>query len=402
MGRPQQSTPDERGHFGPYGGMFVPETLMPALLELGREFRAARKDPAFCAELDGYLSEYAGRPTPLYFAARLSDVVGSRVYLKREDLLHTGAHKINNTLGQALLARRMGKKRIIAETGAGQHGVATATAAAVFGMECVVYMGSEDMERQALNVFRMRQLGSEVREVTHGSRTLKDAITEAMRDYVTNVQSTNYVLGSVLGPHPYPLIVREFQSVIGREAREQIVAGEGRLPDLLLACVGGGSNSIGLFHAFLGDESVDMMGIEAGGLGDGLGRHAARFLGGSLGVLHGDRTLILQDESGQIARTHSISAGLDYAAVGPELVHLRDQGRVRFTAVSDNEALDAFSRLSKLEGIIPALESAHAVAQLLKMAGELPEVVIVNLSGRGDKDVQAVARHLGEELHEKP
>ncbi len=399
MARPQQSTPDERGHFGPYGGMFVPETLMPALLELGREFQAARQDPAFRDELDGYLAEYAGRPTPLYFAARLSEVVESRVYLKREDLLHTGAHKINNTLGQALLARRMGKKRIIAETGAGQHGVATATAAAVFGMECVVYMGSEDMERQALNVFRMRQLGAEVREVTHGSRTLKDAITEAMRDYVTNVRTTNYVLGSILGPHPYPLIVREFQSVIGREAREQIVARERRQPDLLLACVGGGSNSIGLFHPFLGDESVDMLGVEAGGLGDGLGRHAARFLGGTLGVLHGDRTLVLQDASGQIARTHSISAGLDYAAVGPELVHLRDQGRVRFTTVSDDEALDAFSRLSKLEGIIPALESAHAVAQLLKMAGELPEIVIINLSGRGDKDVQAVAKHLGEELH---
>ncbi|MFO7899263.1 MAG: tryptophan synthase subunit beta [Planctomycetota bacterium] len=394
-----QAQPDERGHFGPYGGMFVPETLMPALLELEREFRAAKQDPEFRRELDDYLAEYAGRPTPLYFARRLSELVGSRVYLKREDLLHTGAHKINNTLGQALLARRMGKHRIIAETGAGQHGVATATAAAVFGMECVVYMGTEDMERQALNVFRMRQLGTEVREVTHGSQTLKDAITEAMRDYVTNVRTTNYVLGSVLGPHPYPLIVRDFQSVIGREARGQIVQKEGRLPDLLVACVGGGSNSMGLFYEFLSDDSVRMLGVEAGGMGDRLGQHAARFRAGSLGVLHGDRTIVLQDDGGQIARTHSISAGLDYAAIGPELVHLRDQGRIEFTAVSDEEALDAFSRLSKLEGLIPALESAHAVAQVLKMAGDLPEIVIINLSGRGDKDVQAVAKHLGEGLH---
>jgi len=394
--------PDERGHFGPYGGMFVPETLMPALQDLAREFFAALDDPAFQKELGYYLAEYAGRPTPLYFAERLSGQVGSKVYLKREDLLHTGAHKINNTLGQALLARRMGKPRVIAETGAGQHGVATATAAAVFGMECVVYMGTDDMERQALNVFRMRQLGTEVREVTHGSRTLKDAITESMRDYVTNVRTTNYILGSVLGPHPYPIMVRRFQSVIGRETRRQLEEKEGRLPDLLVACVGGGSNSMGLFHEFLGDESVCMLGVEAGGIGREIGEHAARYISGTLGILHGTRTMLLQKDDGQIALTHSVSAGLDYSAIGPELAYYHDRERMQFTTVSDDEALDAFSRLSKLEGIIPALESAHAVAQVLKMKGELPELVIINLSGRGDKDVQAVARHLGEELHEKP
>ena len=396
-----KTLPDSLGHFGPYGGMFVPETLVPALKDLEREFLAAKTDPEFQKEFEYFLTEYAGRPTGLYFAERLSEEVGSKVYLKREDMLHTGAHKINNTLGQALLARRMGKKRLIAETGAGQHGVATATAAAVFGMECVVYMGTEDMERQALNVFRMRQLGSEVREVPTGSKTLKDAINDALRDWVTNVRSTSYILGSVLGPHPYPMMVRDFQSVIGREARQQIIEKEGRLPDLLVACVGGGSNSMGLFYEFVhakGAESVRMMGVEAGGIGEELGQHAARFISGTLGVLHGDRTFVLQTDDGQIAPTHSISAGLDYAAIGPELSHLRDAGRVEFTHVSDDECLDAFSRLSKLEGIIPALESAHAVAQVLKMKGKLPELVIVNLSGRGDKDVQSVARHLGEEL----
>ena len=397
-----KTLPDSLGHFGPYGGMFVPETLVPALKDLEREFLAAKTDPEFQKEFEYFLTEYAGRPTGLYFAERLSEEVGSKVYLKREDMLHTGAHKINNTLGQALLARRMGKKRLIAETGAGQHGVATATAAAVFGMECVVYMGTEDMERQALNVFRMRQLGSEVREVPTGSKTLKDAINDALRDWVTNVRTTSYILGSVLGPHPYPMMVRDFQSVIGREARQQIIEKEGRLPDLLVACVGGGSNSMGLFYEFVhakGAESVRMMGVEAGGIGEELGQHAARFISGTLGVLHGDRTFVLQTDDGQIAPTHSISAGLDYAAIGPELSHLRDAGRVEFTHVSDDECLDAFSRLSKLEGIIPALESAHAVAQILKMKGKLPELVIVNLSGRGDKDVQAVAKHLGEELH---
>jgi len=391
--------PDSAGRFGPYGGMFVPETLMPALQELERQFAAAKGDPEFRDELAYYLAEYAGRPTPLYFVRRLSDEVGSKVYLKREDLLHTGAHKINNTLGQVLLARRMGKKRIIAETGAGQHGVATATAAAVFGMECVVYMGTEDMERQALNVFRMRQLGSEVREVKAGSRTLKDAITEAIRDWVTNVRTTNYILGSVLGPHPYPMMVRDFQSVIGRETRAQITEKEGRLPDLLVACVGGGSNSMGLFHEFLGDESVKMLGVEAGGVGRELGQHAARFISGTLGILHGTRTFLLQHDDGQVAPTHSISAGLDYAAIGPELSLYHDRKRIEFTHVSDDEALDAFQRLSRLEGIIPALESAHAVAQVLKMKGSLPELVVINLSGRGDKDVRAVAKHLGEELH---
>jgi tryptophan synthase beta chain len=392
------SVPDAGGHFGPYGGMFVPETLMPALRELEREYRAAQQDPDFRRELDLYLAEYAGRPTSLWFARRLSEAVGAKVYLKREDLLHTGAHKINNTLGQALLARRMGRRRVIAETGAGQHGVATATAAAVFGMECTVYMGSEDMERQALNVFRMRQIGAEVREVRIGSRTLKDAITDAMRDWVTNVRTTSYILGSVLGAHPYPMMVRDFQSVIGRETREQIVAKEGRLPDLLVACVGGGSNSMGLFHAFRDDAGVRMLGVEAGGIGTATGEHAARFISGSLGVLQGTRTFLLQHDDGQIAKTHSISAGLDYAAIGPELSYLRDAGRVAFAHVSDDAALDAFTQLSRLEGIIPALESAHAVAQVLKMKGELPELTVVNLSGRGDKDVQSVAKHLGEEL----
>jgi len=394
-----QALPDGKGHFGPYGGMYVPETLMPALQELRREFLAAQQDPAFRKELAYYLADYAGRPTPLFLAERLSKAVGSKVYLKREDLLHTGAHKINNTLGQALLARRMGKQRVIAETGAGQHGVAAATAAAVFGLECVVYMGTEDMERQALNVFRMRELGAEVREVKTGSRTLKDAINESMRDWVTNVRTTAYLLGSVLGPHPYPKMVRDFQAVIGRETRSQMMDKEGRLPDLLVACVGGGSNSLGLFYEFFPEDSVRMIGVEAGGVGRELGRHAARYIGGTLGVLHGTRTFLLQDADGQIATTHSVSAGLDYPAIGPELSHCHDTGRVEFTDVSDDEALDAFHQLSRLEGIIPALESAHAVAQVLTMKGRLPELVVINLSGRGDKDVQAVAKLLGQELH---
>ena len=388
--------PDSLGHWGPYGGRFVPETLMAPLEELTAAYEAARADQDFQNELDRLLSDYAGRPTPLFFAERLTEQAnGARIYLKREDLLHTGAHKINNTLGQILLARRMGKRRIIAETGAGQHGVATATVCALFGLECAVYMGSEDMRRQALNVFRMQLLGAEVREVNAGSRTLKDAINEALRDWVTNVSDTYYLLGSALGPHPYPLMVREFQSVIGRETRRQILEQENRLPDCLIACVGGGSNSIGLFHPFLSDESVRMIGVEAGGLGSELGQHAARFNangGGRPGVLQGTMSYVLQDERGQIAKTHSISAGLDYPSIGPEHAFLHDEGRVEYTSVSDYEALDAFQMLSKLEGIIPALESAHAVAHALKVAREMKrdEIAIVNLSGRGDKDVDSV------------
>jgi tryptophan synthase beta chain len=373
---------------------------MAPLEELTMAYEAARADESFQKELDGLLRDYAGRPTPLFFAQRLTELAsGARIYLKREDLLHTGAHKINNTLGQILLARRMGKRRIIAETGAGQHGVATATVCALFGLECVVYMGAEDMRRQALNVFRMELLGAEVREVDFGSRTLKDAINEALRDWVTNVADTYYLLGSALGPHPYPLMVRDFQSVIGHEARTQILEKENRLPDCLIACVGGGSNSIGLFHPFLGDDSVRMIGVEAGGSGSQLGQHAARFNangGGRPGVLQGTMSYVLQDERGQIATTHSISAGLDYPSIGPEHAFLHDQGRVEYTSVSDNEALDAFQTLSKLEGIIPALESAHAVAHALKVASEMKsdEVMIVNLSGRGDKDVDSVREKL--------
>lgn len=369
---------------------------MAPLEELTAAYEAARADESFQSELDELLKDYAGRSTPLFLARRLTDHAGgARIYLKREDLLHTGAHKINNTLGQILLARRMGKVRIIAETGAGQHGVATATVCALFGLECVVYMGSEDMRRQALNVFRMQLLGAEVREVDAGSRTLKDAINEALRDWVTNVADTYYLLGSALGPHPYPLMVRDFQSVIGREARAQILEKEGRLPDCLIACVGGGSNSIGLFHPFLADESVRMIGVEAGGLGNQLGQHAARFNangGGRPGVLQGTMSYVLQDERGQIATTHSISAGLDYPSIGPEHAFLHDEGRVEYTSVSDDEALNAFQLLSKLEGIIPALESAHAVAHALKVAREMKsdEIMIVNLSGRGDKDVDTV------------
>ncbi|HEV8700113.1 MAG TPA: tryptophan synthase subunit beta [Candidatus Polarisedimenticolia bacterium] len=394
-------TPDDRGRFGPYGGRYVPETLMSPLLELESAWKAARTDAGFHRELDHYLKTYAGRPTPLYRADNLAARLGgrTRVYLKREDLAHTGAHKINNTIGQALLARRMGKARIIAETGAGQHGVATATVAALFRMRCAIYMGEEDMRRQALNVYRMKLLGAEVRPVGAGSRTLKDAISEAMRDWVTNVRDTHYVLGSVLGAHPYPAMVRDFQSVIGHEARLQILEAEGVLPDALIACVGGGSNSIGLFHAFLDDRDVRLIGVEAGGAGLEPGCHAARFAGGSVGVLHGTRTFLLQDEDGNIVGTHSISAGLDYAAVGPEHAHLRDTGRATYTHVSDEEALAAFHGLAELEGIIPALESAHAVAWLLREGadGRLGARVIVNLSGRGDKDVAQVARREGEE-----
>ena len=395
--------PDSLGHWGRYGGRFVPETLMAPLEELTAAYRAARADESFKTELDALLRDFAGRPTPLFLAQRLTEHAGgARIYLKREDLLHTGAHKINNTLGQILLARRMGKARIIAETGAGQHGVATATVCALFGLECVVYMGAEDMRRQALNVFRMQLLGAEVREVDSGSRTLKDAINEALRDWVTNVADTYYLLGSALGPHPYPLMVRDFQSVIGSETRQEILEKEGRLPDCLAACVGGGSNSIGLFYPFLGDESVRMIGVEAGGTGNLLGQHAARFNaagGGRPGVLQGTMSYVLQDERGQIATTHSISAGLDYPSIGPEHAFLHDAGRVEYTSVSDNEALEAFQTLSKLEGIIPALESAHAVAHGLNVASEMKndQIVVINLSGRGDKDVDVVARALVEE-----
>ena len=397
--------PDEHGHYGPYGGRFVPETLMPALEALERAFREASRDAAFRQELDHLLRTYVGRPTPVTYARRLSEHVGgARIYLKREDLAHTGAHKINNALGQALLAVRMGKRRIIAETGAGQHGVATATAAALLGLECVVYMGTVDMERQRPNVFRMRLLGAQVRGVDSGSRTLKDAISEAIRDWVTHVRTTHYLLGSALGPHPYPLIVREFQSVIGREARAQMLdprVGPGRLPDVVVACVGGGSNAIGIFHPFLEDEGVRLVGVEAGGQGIAGGAHAARFADprrARVGVLHGTRSYVLQDEDGQIASTHSVSAGLDYASVGPEHALLRDMGRAEYTYATDKEALDAFALLSRLEGIIPALESAHAVAHALKLARELPRdaVILVNLSGRGDKDLETVQKILGE------
>lgn len=388
-------------YYGPYGGAFVPEILVPAVRELEAAYEAAIADPAFTHRLAHLLREYAGRPTPLTFAGRLTAALGgARVYLKREDLAHTGAHKINNALGQALLAKRMGKRRIVAETGAGQHGVATATVCALLGLECVVYMGTVDIERQKLNVFRMKLLGAEVRGVDAGSRTLKDAINEAIRDWVTNVRDTHYLLGSALGPHPYPRIVRDFQSVIGTEARRQILDAEGRLPDALVACVGGGSNAIGLFHPFLQDTDVALIGVEAGGTGIAGGQHAARFADpatGRLGVLHGTQTYVLQDADGQIALTHSISAGLDYAAVGPEHAWMRDLGRAEYVYATDDEALDALQRLSELEGIIPALESAHAVAEAIKRAPTMsPEqVMIVNVSGRGDKDMHTVAVALG-------
>ena len=383
--------PNERGYWGEFGGRFVPETLVAPLDELTTAYVASRDDREFRDEFASLLKNYSGRPTPLTFARRLTEMLGgARIFLKREDLNHTGAHKINNCLGQILLARRMSKTRIVAETGAGQHGVATATVCALFGMQCVVYMGTEDMRRQELNVFRMRLLGAEVRGVDSGSRTLKDAINEALRDWVTNVADTYYLLGSALGPHPYPLMVRDFQSVIGREVREQM---EGELPDVMVACVGGGSNSIGLFHEFLNDD-VRMIGVEAGGRGSSLGDHAARFMsGGDVGVLQGTKSYLLQDANGQIAPTHSVSAGLDYASIGPEHAYLHDAGRVEYVSVSDDEALDAFRMLSRTEGIIPALESSHAIAHVLKIAPNMSpdETIVVNLSGRGDKDVNTVA-----------
>ncbi len=385
-----------KGHFGIYGGQFVPETLMHPLEELETAYSEAQRDVSFQTELDQLLHNYSGRPTPLYFAGRLTKTWGgAKIYLKREDLNHTGAHKINNCIGQGLLARRMGKKRIIAETGAGQHGVATATICALLGLECDVYMGEEDIRRQELNVFRMNLLGARVIPVSAGSRTLKDAINESMRDWVTNVRTTYYMLGSVLGPHPYPTMVRDFQSVIGREARAQILEHEGRLPDVLVACVGGGSNSIGLFYDFVRDKQIRMIGVEAGGRGHRLGDHAARFSGGRPGVLHGTFSYILQDEDGQVVPTHSVSAGLDYPAVGPEHATLHDTGRVNYTSINDAEALDAFNELSRLEGIIPALESSHAIAEAKKLKLAADQVVIVNLSGRGDKDVTEVMRLTG-------
>lgn len=386
--------PDAQGHFGPYGGRYVPETLMQPLKELEQQYFLAQQDPEFQAQLSYYLTEFCGRPTPLYFARRLTEKLGGpKIYLKREDLLHTGAHKINNCVGQILLARRMGKKRIIAETGAGQHGVATATVSAMFGLECVVYMGAVDCERQALNVHRMQMLGAKVVAVKAGQQTLKEAINEAMRDWVTNVRSTHYILGTAYGAHPYPLMVRNFQRVIGDEARRQILEKENRLPDLLIACVGGGSNAIGLFYPFLEDASVKMVGVEAGGEGIEAGKHAARFQGGSLGVLQGTRSYLLQDEFGQVQLTHSVSAGLDYAAVGPEHAWLRDRKRVEYTYATDLSALEAFYTLARLEGIIPALESSHAIAEAMARGPKLgrEQIVIVNLSGRGDKDVSQVA-----------
>ena len=383
------SQPDSGGHFGPYGGRYVPEVLMAPIEELEAAYLAARDDAAFQSELAGLLHNYAGRPTPLYYAKRLSETLGgARIWLKREDLLHTGAHKINNCLGQALLARRMGKRRIIAETGAGQHGVATATVCALLGFDCVVYMGEEDMRRQRLNVFRMRMLGARVQGVANGSATLKDAISEAMRDWVTNVNDTYYLLGSALGSHPYPMMVRDFHKVIGEEAREQILAAEGRLPDVAVACVGGGSNAIGLFHAFIPDAAVRLIGVEAGGRGNELGEHAARYRGGAPGVLQGAYSYLLQDANGQVSLTHSVSAGLDYAMIGPEHAWLRDQNRAQYVAASDAEALDAARRLSRTEGILPALESAHAVAWAIHEAPAAKhQIFVVNLSGRGDKDI---------------
>jgi tryptophan synthase beta chain len=395
------SLPDKRGRFGPFGGRFVPDTLMTALDDLDRAFRQAWRDRQFRRELDGLLRDYAGRPTPLYFAGGLSRRCGgARIYLKREDLAHTGAHKINNALGQGLLARRMGKPRVVAETGAGQHGVAAATVCAMLGLECVVYMGSEDVRRQALNVFRMKLLGTEVRTVESGSRTLKDAINEAIRDWVTNVRTTHYLLGSVVGPHPYPIMVREFQTVIGREARKQILKAAGRLPDYAVACVGGGSNAIGLFHPFYHDTSVRLVGVEAAGEGLDSGRHAASLLAGRPGVLHGSHSYLLQDEAGQIQPTHSISAGLDYPGVGPEHSFYKESGRAEYLAVTDEEALEGFRLLSETEGIIPALEPAHAIYHAAKLAAELPQdaLILVCLSGRGDKDLDVAAQALGVSL----
>ena len=390
--------PDARGYYGAFGGRFVPETLVAPIEALEREYLVARADPSFAEELQRLLLHYVGRPTPLWDARRLSDACGARILLKREDLTHTGAHKINNALGQALLAQRMGKTRIVAETGAGQHGVASATACALLGLECVVYMGTEDMRRQALNVFRMRLLGARVEAVESGSRTLKDAINEAMRDWVARPDDTHYLLGSALGPHPYPLMVREFQSVIGKEARRQILEQVGRLPDAVIACVGGGSNAIGIFDAFVNDETVRLIGVEAGGEAIAPGRHAARFAGGAAGVLQGTRTWVLQDAHGNIELTHSVSAGLDYAAVGPEHAWLREIGRAEYDHASDREALEAFQELARLEGILPALESAHAIAYVRRAAKRFgrDSVLLVNLSGRGDKDVQSVEQILKE------
>ena len=396
-----RSGPDASGHFGAYGGRFVAETLMPLILDLEKAYEAARKDPSFQAELNGLLTHYAGRESPLYFAERLTQhLKGAKIYLKREDLNHTGAHKINNTLGQILLARRMGKTRIIAETGAGSHGVATATVAARFGLPCTVYMGEVDMERQKPNVFRMRLLGAEVRGVSSGSRTLKDATNEALRDWVANVEDTFYIIGSVVGPHPYPAMVRDFQSVIGNETRAQMLAMEGRLPDLVTACVGGGSNAIGMFHPFLDDAGVEIHGVEAAGDGVDTPRHAATISKGSPGVLHGSRSYLLQDADGQVIEAHSISAGLDYPGTGPEHSWLKDVGRAKYFAVTDREALDAFVTLSKLEGIIPALESAHAVAHVIKVAPQMKkdQLIAICLSGRGDKDIFSVAELLGDKL----
>ncbi|SLN22338.1 tryptophan synthase subunit beta [Oceanibacterium hippocampi] len=390
--------PDETGHFGMYGGRFVAETLMPLILELEEAYEAAQADPSFQAELDDYLAHYVGRPSPLYFAERLTEHLGgAKIYMKRDELNHTGAHKINNCMGQILLARRMGKRRIIAETGAGQHGVATATVAARFGLPCVIYMGETDIERQKPNVFRMRLLGAEVRSVTSGSRTLKDAMNEALRDWVTNVDDTFYIIGTVAGPHPYPAMVRDFQAVIGNETREQMQAREGRLPDSLVACIGGGSNAMGLFHPFLDDPDVAIYGVEAAGHGLESGAHAASLTGGRPGVLHGNRTYLLQDDDGQIAEAHSISAGLDYPGIGPEHAWLHDTGRVTYVSATDKEALEAFQLLSRLEGILPALEPSHALAHVIKLAPTLPgdHLMVMNLCGRGDKDIFTIAEALG-------
>jgi tryptophan synthase beta chain len=390
--------PDRSGHYGEFGGRYVAETLMPALLELDAAYRRLRRDRDFTREVRQYLREYAGRETPLYFAARFSERLGgARIYLKREDLCHTGAHKINNTVGQGLLARRMGKPRIIAETGAGQHGVATATVTALLGMQCEVFMGTEDVQRQSLNVFRMKLLGATVHPVSSGSATLKDAVNEALRDWVTNVRTTYYLVGSTMGPHPYPMMVRDFQSVIGMETKRQIRRREGRLPDYLVACVGGGSNAMGLFYPFIGDPGVALIGVEAAGDGLATGRHAASISGGSVGVLHGKKTYVLQDELGQVREAHSISAGLDYPGVGPEHAHLHATGRASYVPVTDAEALEALQVLTASEGIIPALESAHAIAHVIKLAPTLArdQIIVVNLSGRGDKDMNTVAKHLG-------
>ncbi len=393
--------PDERGHFGEYGGRYVAETLMPALLELEEAYTVASQDPEFQREFEYYLKHYVGRPSPLYFAERLTaELGGAKIYLKREDLNHTGAHKVNNTVGQVLLARRMGKKKLIAETGAGQHGVATATVAALFGMECEVFMGKEDIRRQSLNVFRMKLLGAKVTEVTGGTATLKDAMNDALRHWVTHVRDTFYVIGTVAGPHPYPLLVRNFQSVIGTEAKQQLQEAEGCLPDVAVACIGGGSNAMGLFYPFIKNLSVKLLGVEAAGLGVETGKHAASISAGSPGVLHGNKTYLLQDDDGQIQHAHSISAGLDYPGVGPEHSHLRDIERADYVSITDTEALEAFQKLTHLEGIIPALESAHAIAQVMKLAPTLSpdKIILVCLSGRGDKDIHTVADALGVEL----